>query len=84
MIEKAKTGKADSGVDPTPIGEAAAGGQAAVGKLASTGTFSAAAAHLVGVGSKPMEETARNTAALLGVAKKQLKKKPDPQPAFGV
>ena len=55
---------------------ASANGQKAVGKLASTGTFSAAAAATMGIGTKPLEETARNTAALLSVAKKQLKQKP--------
>jgi tape measure domain-containing protein len=54
-----------------------------VKQLSSTGTFSAAAVSALGVGSKPLEQTARNTGTLINLAKKQLKQRQNP-PAFGV
>lgn len=58
------------------LGQASIEGQRRTSGLASSGTFSAAAAAAMGIGSKPAEQTAKNTAALVGMARKQLKRQP--------
>lgn len=63
------------------VAAAASGGVAAVGKLASVGTFSAQAATLLGFSGSALEETARNTARTARGIDKLAKKKSD-QPAF--
>lgn len=67
--------------DPTKakqdVVDAARGGVATVGKLASVGTFSAQAATLLGFSGSAMEATARNTARTAAGVDKLARKKTD-------